>query len=189
LSRVRTSKSTVRKTPLAVVALALLSCRPRASEEKTPPDASAVRAAPIVVPTAVALPIRLAEPIELWRDKKPIKSSDVVLLKVTVSNSLEFMPMNIADPLVVLDDWTCLPLKSPLASGELVVLAPRLSSRALLWVSPRGVTAETMSATDAQRYRAEAEGWGRALATVEPPGGAPESVHDVAELRARLNGR
>jgi hypothetical protein len=33
--------------------------------------------------------------------------------------------MNIADPLVVLDDWTCLPLESPLVTGE-------LSSRATL---------------------------------------------------------
>jgi hypothetical protein len=45
-----------------------------------------------------------------------------------------------------------------------------------------------MSSTDAQRYRAEAaKRAGGVLAAVEPPGGVPESVHDVAELRARLN--
>jgi hypothetical protein len=134
------------------------------------------------------LPIRLAEPVDLWRDKKPIKAYDVVLLRVAVPNPGEFVPKNISEPLVVLDDWTCFELQSPFVNGELVVLAPRLSSRATLWVSPRGETADRMSAADAQRHRAEAEKRaGRVLAVVEPPSSIPESVHDVAELRTRLN--
>jgi hypothetical protein len=65
------------------------------------------------------LPIHLDEPVELWRDKKPVKSNDVVLLRVTVPNPAEFMPMNIDEPLVVLDDWTCLELENPMATASL----------------------------------------------------------------------
>lgn len=131
--------------------------------------------------------VRFRRPVVFWREGKKEPSSRAVLLRVRVRDPFLFLPRGLEPPEFVYGGSVCRVLRSPLFSGEGVLLAPplRAGEPATLWLAPVGLSAREVSNDVVRRHRPSADdvarGRGLHVRQTQPP---KERIYeDADELR------
>ena len=104
------------------------------------PEASSVNKK-VLASVTETQPVHFDQPVTFWRHGSQFQANDAILLRVQVGKVFEFQPRGIGPPLFVYGESVCVTVKSPLADGLAVVLAPPPSPGPppLLWLSPPGM--------------------------------------------------
>jgi len=133
-------------------------------------------------------PAHLETPATFIQDGEEVRRSEGILVRVRVPDPDAFVPRATTDPLFVYGLSVCRRVKSPMESGEAIVLCPlpARGEREVLWLTDRGAIPKMLrgARAESEYQKANARGSSRVLALKRPPAGVAQATfRDLETLR------